>query len=65
MVVASFHEPKEASVPASVTQILVIVVCLVVIAAAVYFRGTFKRKVYTQMQQSNKPKSKIQKFLGW
>ncbi|HET8905504.1 MAG TPA: hypothetical protein VFN11_00930 [Ktedonobacterales bacterium] len=51
--------------PASVTQILVIVVCLVVIAAAVYFRGTFKRKVYNQMQQSNKPKSKIQKFLGW
>jgi hypothetical protein len=64
-IVASLHKPQEAFVPASVTQILVIVVCLVVIAAAVYFRGTFKRKVYNQMQQSNKPKSKIQKFLGW
>jgi NADH:ubiquinone oxidoreductase subunit 4 (subunit M) len=52
-------------VPASVTQILVIVVCLVVIAAAVYFRSTFRRTVYNQMQQSSKPKSKIQKFLGW
>lgn len=58
VVAPSCCESKEVGVPTTITQILIIV-------AAVYVCAVVRRKVYDQMQRSDKPKSAIQQFPGW